>query len=198
MAGVLVNALAGWRHIRLVRELDRGETRRSRSAALAVAVAVFLALIGLAMAVYLVSIHGSLAISKETSMTISPANGMITKPSNHSVDETVQNLKSILEAKGVALFAVIDHSGEAEKVGLKMQPTKLLIFGNPKAGTPVMLAAPSIAIDLPLKLLVWQGSDDKVWISYNSPDYLLERHNAPQLFAPTLSVVDALATKAAE
>jgi uncharacterized protein (DUF302 family) len=182
----------------LVRELDRGETRRSRSAAQVVAVAVFLALIGLAMAVYLVSIHGSLASSKETSMTISPANGIINKPSNHSVDETVQNLKSILEAKGVALFALIDHSGEAEKTGLKMRPTKLLIFGNPKAGTPVMLAAPSIAIDLPLKLLVWQGSDDKVWISYNSPLYLLERHNAPQSFAPALAIVDLVATKAAE
>ncbi len=83
-------------------------------------------------------------------------NGIVDIPSNHSVDETVEKLRGILAAKGVTLFALVDHSGEAEKAGMKMPPTKLLIFGSPKAGTPVMLAAPSIAIDLPLKILVWE------------------------------------------
>ena len=89
-------------------------------------------------------------------MTLSKSDGIINVPSNHSVDQTVEKLKGILQAKGVTLFALVDHSGEAEKVGIKMRPTKLLIFGSPKAGTPLMLAAPSIAIDLPLKILVWE------------------------------------------
>ena len=110
---------------------------------------------------------------------MAPNNGIIDKSSNHSVDETVEKLKRILQAKGVTLFTVVDHSGEAEKVGMKMHPTKLLIFGNPKAGTPVMLAAPSSAIDLPLKILIWEDAQGKVWVSYNSPTYLQERHGLP-------------------
>ena len=90
-------------------------------------------------------------------------------PSNHSVDDTVEKLKGILQAKGITLFALVDHSGEAEKAGMKMPPTKLLIFGNPKGGTPLMLASPSIAIDLPLKILVAEDASGKVWVSYNSP-----------------------------
>jgi uncharacterized protein (DUF302 family) len=96
-------------------------------------------------------------------------NGIVHKPSNHSVDETLGKLQAILEGKGIAVFAMIDHSGEAEKVGMKMRPTKLLIFGNPKGGTPLMLAAPSIAIDLPLKFLVWEDDQGKAWVSYNTP-----------------------------
>jgi uncharacterized protein (DUF302 family) len=125
-------------------------------------------------------------------------NGIVDLPSAHTVNETVEKLKSILAAKGVTLFALVDHSGEAEKAGLKMPPTKLLIFGSPKAGTPVMLAAPSIAIDLPLKILVWQSSDGKTVISYNAPDYLRERHGVPVDLMQTLAVVEALAAKAAE
>lgn len=131
-------------------------------------------------------------------MTTQSGNGIINKPSNHSVDGTVEKLKGILQAKGVALFALVDHSGEAEKVGLKMLPTKLLIFGNPKAGTPLMLAAPSSAIDLPLKILVWQDSQEKVWVSYNSPQYLQQRHGFPEELLPNIAVVEALAAKAAE
>src|SRR5579872_2778415 len=93
--------------------------------------------------------------------------GIVTKPSKHSVEQTVARLKDILHSKGITLFALIDHSGEAEKVGMKMLPTKLLIFGSPKGGTPLMLAAPSVAIDLPLKILVWEDSQGKVWLSYN-------------------------------
>src|SRR3984957_7995667 len=95
-------------------------------------------------------------------------NGIVSLPCNHSVDETVSRVQAMLREKNVALFALVDHSGEAEKVGMKMPPTKLLIFGSPKAGTPLMIAAPSIAIDLPLKLLVWEDVGGKIWISYNS------------------------------
>ena len=125
-------------------------------------------------------------------------NGIVDVPSNHSVDETVQRVKDILQSKGITLFALIDHSGEAEKVGLKMPPTKLLIFGNPKGGTPLMLAAPSIAIDLPLKILVWEDGAGKVWLSYNSPEYLKERHGLPQGLLQNIRVVEMLATKAGE
>jgi uncharacterized protein (DUF302 family) len=125
-------------------------------------------------------------------------NGIINTLSNHSVDETVEKLKQILQAKGVTLFVTVDHSGEAEKVGMKMPPTKLLIFGNPKAGTPIMLSAPSIALDLPLKILVWEDGQGKVWTSYNSADYLQERHGVPQQWVQSLAVVEALANQANE
>jgi len=125
-------------------------------------------------------------------------NGIIDVPSNHTVEETVDRLKSILQSKGITLFALIDHSGEAEKVGMKMPPTKLLIFGNPKGGTPLMLAAPSIAIDLPLKILVWQDAQGKVWLSYNSPEYLKDRHGLPQDLLKNIAVVATLAAEAGE
>ena len=124
--------------------------------------------------------------------------GIVKIPSRHSLDETVDKLKTILKSKGVTLFALIDHSGEAEKVGLTMPPTKLLIFGNPKGGTPLMLAAPSAAIDLPLKILIAEDSQGKVWISYNSPDYLKERHGFPDNLVPNIAVVQALAAAAGE
>jgi uncharacterized protein (DUF302 family) len=124
--------------------------------------------------------------------------GIVTIPSNHSVDETVARLKSILQAKGITLFSLIDHSGEAAKVGMKMPNTKLLIFGNPKGGTPLMLAAPSIAIDLPLKILVAEDSQGKVWVSYNSAEYLKERHGLPRDLLANIAVVETLAAKAAE
>jgi uncharacterized protein (DUF302 family) len=125
-------------------------------------------------------------------------NGIVTLPSNHSVDETVQELKGILQAKNVTLFALIDHSGEAAKAGLKMPNTKLLIFGNPKGGTPLMLTSPSVAIDLPLKILVAEDTMGKVWVSYNSPEYLKERHGLPDSLVAHITVVQTLATKAAE
>jgi len=130
-------------------------------------------------------------------MALTTDNGIVNKPSSHSVDQTVEKLKSILQAKGVTLFALIDHSGEAEKVGMKMMPTKLLVFGNPKAGTPLMLAVPSAAIDLPLKLLVWEDGQSKVWISYNSPQYLQQRHGFANELLQNIAVVENLATAAA-
>ena len=125
-------------------------------------------------------------------------NGIVTIPSQHSVNQTVQKLEQILEAKGVKLFSIIDHSGEAEKAGMEMRPTKLLIFGNPKAGTPLMVATPSIAIDLPLKILVWEDAEDKVWVSYNTPTYLQARHGLPAELVQNIAVVAVLAGKAAE
>jgi uncharacterized protein (DUF302 family) len=124
--------------------------------------------------------------------------GIVDKPSNYSVEQTVDRLKNILQSKGITLFALIDHSGEAKKVGMTMPPTKLLIFGNPKAGTPLMLAAPSVAIDLPLKILVWEDGQGKVWLSYNSPEYLMKRHGLPPDLLPNIAVVEALAAKAGE
>jgi uncharacterized protein (DUF302 family) len=124
--------------------------------------------------------------------------GIVKLPSHHSVDETVDKLKAVLQSKGVTLFVLVDHSGEADKVGLKMPPTKLLIFGNPKGGTPLMLASPSVAIDLPLKILVAEDSEGKVWISYNSAEYLKERHNLPQNLLPNIAVVQSLAAAAGE
>jgi len=125
-------------------------------------------------------------------------NGIINKPSNHSVDETVTRLEGILQAKQTTIFALVDHSGEAAKVGLTMRPTKLLIFGNPKAGTPLMLAAPSIAIDLPLKILVWEDGQGKVWLSYNSPEYMKERHAVPESLLQNIAVLEILVAKAGE
>jgi len=126
------------------------------------------------------------------------ASGIVDIASHHSVDATVERVRSILQAKSVTLFALVDHSGEAEKAGMKMRPTNLLIFGSPKAGTPVMVAAPSIAIDLPLKILVWEDADGKVWISYNSADYLRGRHNVPAELMQNLAAAEGIAAKAAE
>jgi uncharacterized protein (DUF302 family) len=124
--------------------------------------------------------------------------GIASKPSAHTVDETVAKLKGLLDAKGVTLFTIIDHSGEAAKVGMKMRPTKLVIFGNPKGGTPVMIAAPSIALDLPLKILVWEDAEGKVWCTYNEPEYLQARHHVPQDLVANISAAEPFATKAGE
>jgi uncharacterized protein (DUF302 family) len=131
-------------------------------------------------------------------MASNTENGIVSIPSNHSVDQTLEKVQEILRAKGVKLFALIDHSGEAEKAGLQMRPTKLLIFGNPQAGTPLMLASPTSAIDLPLKILVWEDSSGKVWVSYNSAAYLQARHNLAAHLVQNIAVVEALAAKAAE
>src|SRR5438270_12505615 len=142
--------------------------------------------------------HAESDIEGSCMVSVTATQGIIDKLSNHSVDETVNKLRNILKARGVTLFALIDHGGEAEKIGLKMRPTKLLIFGSPKAGTPLMLAAPAIAIDLPLKILVWEDTQDKTWVSYNSPEYLQQRHNLPADLVESIAVVDSLASKAAE
>jgi uncharacterized protein (DUF302 family) len=135
-------------------------------------------------------------------IAIAPAstlsNGIVAIQSTHSFDETVAKLVRTLGSKGIAVFAQIDHSGEAAKIGMSMPPTKLLIFGNPKGGTPLMLAAPSVALDLPLKILVSEDAQGKVWLSYNSPEYLLARHGFPPQLLPNIAGVAALALAAGE
>jgi uncharacterized protein (DUF302 family) len=131
-------------------------------------------------------------------MTSNSENGIVTRVSHQTVDRTVEKLEALLTSKGVKLFTVIDHSGEAAKAGMQMRPTKLLIFGNPKAGTPLMIASPSIAIDLPLKILVWEDANGKVWVSYNSPAYLQTRHGFPPELVQNIAVVETLAAKGTE
>jgi uncharacterized protein (DUF302 family) len=131
-------------------------------------------------------------------MTSEAGSGIVSTPSNYSVDQTVERLTKILRAKGLTLFALIDHSGEAEKTGMKMRPTKLLIFGNPKAGTLLMLAAPSIAIDLPLKILIWEDGEGRAQVSYNSAAYLQQRHGLPAELLANIAAVAALAAEAAQ
>lgn len=126
------------------------------------------------------------------------ANGIITQTANCTVGEAVHKIKSLLVLRGITLFAVIDHSGEAEAAGMKMPDTKLVIFGNPKGGTPLMLAAPSIAIDLPLKLLVSDNADGTCSISYNSPQYLQQRHGLSHNLIDNIAIIEALANEAAE
>ena len=122
--------------------------------------------------------------------------GIISKPSKYSVPETLKRLETILTSKGIKVFALVDHSGDAEKAGLKMPPAQLLIFGNPKGGTPAMLAAPLLAIDLPLKALAWQDGDGKVWLSYNDPAYLQRRFGVSDEFMKPLAGVGALIEQA--
>lgn len=124
--------------------------------------------------------------------------GLTRVASPRSVEETVERLQSILKERNLQVFALIDHSGEAEKVGLKMRPTKLLIFGSPRGGTLVMVAAPSIAIDLPLKALISEDESGKVWITYNTPEYLQQRHDVPADLLKNISGAGALVAKAVE
>ena len=124
--------------------------------------------------------------------------GIVDLPSPYSVPETLARLQSILKENGVTVFALVDHSGEAAKVGLEMRPTQLLIFGNPKGGTPLMVASPSVAIDLPLKALAWQDAQGKVWLSYNAPEYLQQRHGIPADLLKNIAGPAALLRKAVE
>jgi uncharacterized protein (DUF302 family) len=131
-------------------------------------------------------------------MPIPEQNGLIHTASPRSVPETLQRLRAILESKGLTIFATVDHSGEAAKVGMQMKPTQVLIFGSPKAGTPLMLAAPTLAIDLPLKALVWEDEQGKVWITHNSPEFLQQRHGIPADLVKNIAGAGTLIQKAVE
>jgi len=126
------------------------------------------------------------------------SSGIIDVLSRYTVPETLARLQSILKEKALTVFALIDHSGEAEKAGLTMRPTQLLIFGSPKGGTPLMVAAPRLAIDLPLKALAWQDEHGQVWLSYNSPEYLQERHGFPAELMKNIAGIAGLVQKAVE
>lgn len=123
-------------------------------------------------------------------------NGMIHLSSPHTVSETLARLETIVRTKGISILALIDHSGDAERADLKMLPTKLLIFGNAKAGTPLMSASPTVAIDLPLKALVWEDSGGKVWLSYNTPDYLRQRHAIPDNLLQNIAGIGPICAEA--
>jgi uncharacterized protein (DUF302 family) len=125
-------------------------------------------------------------------MFTSAYNGMVHLSSPYSVPETLKRLDSVLQSRGLTVFARVDHSGEAEKIGMKMRPTQLIIFGSPKGGTPVMVASPTLAIDLPLKALVWEEAAGKVWVSYNSAEYLKQRHNIPDELVKNIGVIGPL------
>jgi uncharacterized protein (DUF302 family) len=129
-------------------------------------------------------------------MTV-PDAGIITIESHHTVDETVERATTLLRARGTTLFVVIDHGGDAASAGLEMRAAKLMVFGSAAAGTPLMIASPSIALDLPLKLLVWEDADGEVWMSYNSAAYLQARHNLPHDLVGPISAVAALAAMSA-
>ena len=124
--------------------------------------------------------------------------GIIDVPSPYSVPDTLARLESILKERGLTIFARVDHSGEAEKAGLKMRPTQLLIFGSPKAGTPLMVATPSVAIDLPLKALAWEDERGRVWLSIDAPEYLQQRHGFPADLLKNIAGASALIQKAVE
>jgi len=206
LMGVAVCFLSTWRHQRMLKELRAGESLFAHSPRLAVGMAAALIVLGLIMAGYLIFANpkaGARAsmIREElmaTSMASPAGNGIVRLPSHHSVDETVAKLQGILQAKGVKLFTVVDHSGEAASAGLKMPNTKLLIFGSPKAGTPLMLSTPTVALDLPLKILVAEDEAGKIWILYNTPAYLQARHGVPPDLLPNIAVIEALAARAAE
>jgi uncharacterized protein (DUF302 family)/uncharacterized membrane protein YidH (DUF202 family) len=202
LMGVSVCLLSMFRHLRMLKQLETGESLYLRSPRLVIGVAVALVVLGLVMAGYLIFanpttlVHASMREGQ--TMAAGAQSGIVRIPSNHSVDETVTKLQGILQAKGVKLFLVVDHSGEAAGAGLKMPNTKLLIFGNPKAGTPLMLASPSVALDLPLKILVAEDAAGKTWVSYNASAYLQSRHALPAELMPNIAVIEALAAKAAE
>jgi len=127
--------------------------------------------------------------------------GLVSRPSRYSVPETIDRLAAVLKSKGMTVFARIDHAAEARNVGLEMRPAQLLIFGNPKGGTPLMAAAPTAAIDLPLKALAWEDAERKVWLGYNSPAWLKERHGIlgmDDAIAGLEKALDAMASKALE
>jgi uncharacterized protein (DUF302 family) len=122
-----------------------------------------------------------------------PVPGISHTPSPHPVGDTVDRLAEAVRAAGATLFAIVDHSGEAERAGLSMRPTKLLIFGSPVAGTPVMVAAPLSAIDLPLKVLVWEDADGAVWMTHLDAGWLAGRHGIPPELAGPLAAPGKLA-----
>jgi len=131
-------------------------------------------------------------------MNALPQDGMVHLSSQHSASETVKRLESLITARGRSILARIDHSGDAAKVGMKMPATELLIFGNPKSGTPVMIASPTAALDLPLKALVWEDAYGKVWLSYNSPQYLEPRHRIPNDLLKNISGIRTIAEEAVQ
>jgi uncharacterized protein (DUF302 family) len=143
-------------------------------------------------------LYTSLTFTSVSVVSAQASGNLVTKPSNYSVSETIDRIERAVTAKGMKIFARIDHGGEAKKVGLEMRPTELLIFGNPKGGTALMVARPTAAIDLPMKALAWEDKDGKVWLTYNSPELLHERHDVPVELTSKLDPVGKLLEQVVE
>jgi uncharacterized protein (DUF302 family) len=139
-----------------------------------------------------------LTIASVSVAAAQPGDSVVTKPSKYSVHETIDRIEKAVTAKGMKIFIRIDHGGEAKQVGLDMRPTELLIFGNPKGGTALMVARPTAAIDLPMKALAWEDKDGKVWLTYNSSELLHERHSVPEELTSKLDPVGKLLEQAVE
>src|SRR5579859_717859 len=136
-------------------------------------------------------------MSESTQSGIPPSvEGILSKRSPFSVEETLVRLREAIHSRNLTLFAHIDHSGEAKRVGLTMQEAHVLIFGNPKGGTPLMIASPLLALDLPLKVLVWQSEEKRVWVSSNSVSYLRDRYVIPLELVGNIAVIDAVIEQA--
>lgn len=123
--------------------------------------------------------------------------GIRTLPAHHSVNDTIDRLAALLKERGITIFARIDFSSDAAKNGLTMLPEQQLIFGNPKAGTPLMVASPTAALDLPIRVVCWQDKDGKTWLAYNEPSYVIKRHGLAENLANNLAAVVPLLEKAA-
>lgn len=123
--------------------------------------------------------------------------GLVRLPSRHSVAATLDRLEASLKQRGVLVFARIDFSGDAARAGLHMRPEQMLIFGNPKAGTPLMLQVPAVGLDLPLKVLAWEEAEAKVWLAYNDPQYIVRRYGIEAALAANLAAVAPIIQAAA-
>lgn len=124
--------------------------------------------------------------------------GIIRIQSRHSVPETADRLEAMLKAHGIVVFARIDFSGDAKRVGLEMLPEQLVIFGNPKAGTPLMIAQPTVGLDLPLRALIWEDAQGRSWLAYNDPVYIVRRHAVVASLAANLAAVAPILEQAAD
>ncbi len=129
-------------------------------------------------------------------MTSGVSNGLIHLRCPYSAEQTMDRLEGIVKSMGISILGKVDHAEHAAQVGLKMNPSALLIFGNPKAGTPLMVASPTAAIDLPLKALVWEDAEGEVWLTYNSPEYFTERHGLPKDLMQNINSIKALCEEA--
>src|SRR5215471_9934857 len=190
LLSVVVNVLAISRHLSTVRAMRRAGLGSAAPQAPVLVLAVLLTLLTAAMALSIIPAANAATSRRSDSMKI--GEGIVRRPSTRTVPETVDRLESIVRGKGIQVFARIDHAAEAARVGLKMPPTQVLIFGNPKAGTPVMLAAPTSAIDLPLKALAWEDAAGKVWLGYTDPAYFGSRYGLTEAQVAPISGIGQL------
>jgi len=192
--GIVVTIQALITHARSVRALRTGTFRAPSNELDGILIAVLLTAIGIGIGLQLLLGHARAATGRTH---MESAAGLLTRPSNHSVAETLDRLEAELRAKGIAVFARIDHSDEATKAGLSLRPTQVLVFGNPRGGTPVMQAVQTAAIELPLKALAWEDAAGKVWLSTDNPELLRRRFGVDSSLLKPLAAVGPLLDAAA-